>query len=169
MTLPYITLTYFVGLNYLGRFATEWFSFHSLILLPLQKTAFVRYIQNTVQLIIVPPLTQHAYFDIKKLNKASVVDLLPFISERPAISNILYHLTPAYSTSNKEARTRTPTLNSQEDELTEDIIKQDIQSSAINESDYILQKASNLCKYPTFNTLYETVIDNSNCGQFSPI
>ena len=61
-------------------------------------------------------------------------------SEKHAIGNISYHPPPAYSISNNKIRSRSPSLNSQEGEQVNSIIKQELQGVAINENDYILQK-----------------------------
>ena len=50
-------------------------------------------------------------------------------------------------------------------ELIENITGQEMESSAVNESDYMLQKSANLPKYHTFSTLNEIVMDNSNDRQ----
>ena len=88
-----------------------------------------------------------------------------YLRKKEETGNILYHLSRAYSTSNSELRSRPPNLNCQEGELIGNIIKQGLKRSAVNKSDYILQKSTNLHKYLAHSTLNEIVIDDNNDDQ----
>ena len=55
---------------------------------------------------------------------------------------------------------RFPSLNSQEDELVENLIGQELHCLAINKSDNRLQKLAKMPKYPTLKTLNEIIIDD---------
>ena len=78
-----------------------------------------------------------------------MVYLLAYTSEEHVIGSIHYHQLPqAYTPSHSESQSRSPSPNSQEGEIVESLIRQELQILAINESDYILQKSTNPTKYP---------------------
>ena len=72
-----------------------------------------------------------------------------------------------YFTSSSKYRSRFLTLNSEEGELKENIIRQEIQGSAISESNYLLQKSTNPSQYSTLSTLNEIIIYDSNDNQIA--
>ena len=87
---------------------------------------------------------------------------LAFSYEKCTVGNICYHGSPAYSTSNSKTRSTSLNLYSQEGNLVDNIIKEEMHISNIKESDYILHKSRNLHRYPTLSTLNEIIMKDSN-------
>ena len=67
----------------------------------------------------------------------------------------------AYSASNNETRSGFPSLNFQEGELIDNIIKEELQKTT-NKSDYMPYIYVNLSGYPALSTLNELIIDDRN-------
>ena len=73
----------------------------------------------------------------------------------------------AYSNtpSNSDSQSKSPSPNCQEDELVKNLVRQELQNSAMHKCDYLLQKSINSLKNPTLSTLNEIIIHDSNDDQ----